>query len=132
MNCQTYIPTVDAIIQHCLRTYGGTIAKRSNTLDIKIGSDRFHVNVTDGNRFGKFTLYHRNRQRALDGKYHYHKQGNYGSLAYAIYVAFTHEFTKVLDIGTSQEDYRRFKQDALKYYNPWLETTDSLGGDFFY
>lgn len=127
----TYIPEVDRVIQHCIRTYGGTTWLKNNVLYIKIGTDLFHVNITDGQRFRKFTLYHQNRQRALDGKRYNHVQlvGKY--LDYVVYRAFTHEFNKTLGIESTTEDWQRFRQDALWYYDPWADDND-LGAWFFY
>ena len=127
----TFIPKVDAVIQHGLRTYGGSVYVKGDFLVIKISSDAFHANLKDKSRLGKVYLYHQNKGRNLDGKRYSHLQMVCHNLDYAIYQAFVHNFNKTLGIKPTKQDWWRFEADARKFYDPWCDWKE-LGASFFY
>lgn len=104
---------------YCETLYGGSHeiqeTKNGKFLIIKNEYDRFKINLSDKVRFGKFSLYHRNYGRLLDGRYVYHVQCYTKNLSYAIYISYTHTFNKSNKIFSSSEDYNRFMIDWKRY-----------------
>ena len=82
-------------------------------MDIKNEKDNFKVNLTDKQRFGEYTLFHKNHYYDLNN---YHTQGKYKDLHFLIFVAATHSINKEVGIKSTAEDWFAFKKDALKYY----------------
>lgn len=105
--------------QFLIELYGGKYHVTTNTLGhkilvINVDEDVFKINLSDKTRFGKFDLFHRNSGRDLQGNYHYHRQGQFYTLSFAMYIAWTHKFNKDLGIPFNKEDYERLMQDYKK------------------
>lgn len=103
------------IIQHLRNTYGGSLKYKDHCLILEIGSDKFRVNLTDKNRFGYYTFFHRSNARRLDGKYDYHVQLKTSNLGKGLFQCWTHELHKESNIWYTEEDWKRFVDDAHKY-----------------
>lgn len=106
--------------------YGGEYKVTTNSfghkiLVINVDEDVFKINLTDKTRFGQYDLYHRNSGRNLQGNYNYHRQGQFYSLSFAMYLAWTHKFNKDLGIPYNKEDYERLMSDYKKSLEPKYE-----------
>lgn len=84
-------------------------------LEIQNGHDMFHISLADKERFGKFSLYHRNYGKFLNGSYGWHLQCKCWTLSYAIVQAYGHSFHKDNDLWLNKEDYDRLMADWRKY-----------------
>lgn len=104
-----------AVLNYCIFNYGGSCVREDDLLRIFVNGDEFYINTTDGKRFGHYTIYHRNQSRHIDGVKRFHVQVQVNNLAYAFFVCFTHAFNKNYNILNRPEDYKRFKEDAIKY-----------------
>ena len=103
------------IIRHLRNTYGGTITCKDKYMYIEIDGDKFRVDLTDKQRFGYYTFFHRDSGRRLDGKYYYHTQLKDKCLAHGLFLVWCHKFNKKLDIWPTPEDWTKFVNDAYKY-----------------
>lgn len=103
------------IIRHLRDTYGGTVTYKDECLYIEVNGDKFRVNLTDKERFGYYTFFHRNSGRNLDGKYYYHTQLKDKDLAHGLFLIWCHKFNKDLNIWSTHEDWTRFVNDAYRY-----------------
>ena len=99
-------------INYLIFLYGGRYEIRDTILFIWCGDDRFHVNLLDNSRFGKYTFFHKNR--AYRQQY-CHKQFDCRDLEFGLFKCFTHDFNKKYGIPYTTEDWIRFKNDALTY-----------------
>lgn len=96
--------------------YGGIHVIETSTMGhsiliIENGRDKFKVNLSDKDRFGKYTLYHRDYGKKLDGRWCYHPQIRSRNLSYIIWISYTHDFNKSIGIFDNRENYERFFQD---------------------
>ena len=112
--------------------YGGThyFTKHPMGYDILVienGYDKFKINLTDKDRFGKFTLFHRNFGAFLDGTYAYHKQVEGRDLSYILFCAYQHDFAKKNGISWNKENYQRLMQDWRRYCNEQIIQENSGG-----
>lgn len=103
------------IIRHLRNIYGGIISYKDDCLYVEINGDKFRVNLTDKQRFGYYTFFHRDSGRRLDGKYYYHTQLKDKDLAHGLFLVWCHKFNKDLGIWSTHEDWLRFVNDAYKY-----------------
>ena len=103
------------IIRHLRATYGGILTYKDNCLYVEIDGDKFRVNLTDKQRFGYYTFFHRDSGRRLDGKYYYHTQLKDKELAHGLFLVWCHKFNKSLGIWPTEEDWLRFINDAYQY-----------------
>ena len=103
------------IIRHLRNTYGGIISYKDDCLYVEVNGDKFRVNLTDKQRFGYYTFFHRDSSRRLDGKYYYHTQLKDKCLAHGLFLVWCHKFNKELDIWSTHEDWTKFVNDAYKY-----------------
>lgn len=103
------------IIRHLRNTYGGIISYKDDCLYVEVNGDKFRVNLTDKQRFGYYTFFHRDSGRRLDGKYYYHTQLKDRCLAHGLFLVWCHKFNKELDIWSTHEDWTKFVNDAYKY-----------------
>jgi hypothetical protein len=92
--------------------YGGNTKINGSILWIYTEEDVFKVNLTDYQRFGKYTFFHKNRF-PNDGNFH--KQMTCCDLEYGLFRCFTHYFNRRYRIPYSKEDWECFRRDALKY-----------------
>jgi hypothetical protein len=106
----------NSFIKFCIDNYGGSYSIVDNLLVMQVDTDLFKVNLTDKERFGSYTLYHKSNNR-LDGKVCFHVQCKTRNLDFALFVSFVHKFNKNLGIKFEKEDFMRFKQDCIKYSN---------------
>ena len=103
------------IIRHLRNTYGGIISYKDDCLYVEVNGDKFRVNLTDKQRFGYYTFFHRDSGRRLDGKYYYHTQLKDKCLAHGLFLVWCHKFNKELDIWSTHEDWTKFVNDAYNY-----------------
>lgn len=103
------------IIRHLRNIYGGIISYKDDCLYVEVNGDKFRVNLTDKQRFGYYTFFHRDSGRRLDGKYYYHTQLKDKCLAHGLFLVWCHKFNKELDIWSTHEDWTKFVNDAYKY-----------------
>lgn len=103
------------IIRHLRNTYGGIISYKDDCLYVEVNDDKFRVNLTDKQRFGYYTFFHRDSGRRLDGKYYYHTQLKDKCLAHGLFLVWCHKFNKELNIWSTHEDWAKFVNDAYKY-----------------
>lgn len=103
------------IIRHLRAVYGGSISYKENCFYVEVNGDKFRVNLTDKERFGYYTFFHRDSGRHLDGKYYYHTQLKDKCLAHGLFLIWCHKFNKDLGIWSTEEDWHRFVNDAYKY-----------------
>lgn len=103
------------IIRHLRNTYGGILSYKDDCLFVEVNGDKFRVNLTDKQRFGYYTFFHRDSGRRLDGKYYYHTQLKDKCLAHGLFLVWCHKFNKELDIWSTHEDWTKFVNDAYKY-----------------
>lgn len=103
------------IIRYLRNTYGGIISYKDDCLYVEVNGDKFRVNLTDKQRFGYYTFFHRDSGRRLDGKYYYHTQLKDKCLAHGLFLVWCHKFNKELDIWSTHEDWAKFVNDAYKY-----------------
>ena len=103
------------IIRHLRDTYGGTVTYKDKCLYVEVNGDKFRVNLTDKERFGYYTFFHRDSGRHLDGKYYYHTQLKDKDLAHGLFLVWCHKFNKDLGIWSTPEDWSCFVNDAYKY-----------------
>lgn len=103
------------IINHLQRTYGGVVTRIDDLLYVEVNGDKFRVNLTDKERFGFYTFFHRDSGRRLDGKWYYHSQLKDKSLAHGLFLIWCHKFNKDLGIWSLEEDWFKFINDAYKY-----------------
>lgn len=102
------------ILWYANQIYGPNITnynKDKTIMFIHTPWDSFKIFLKDKERFGYYTIYHKNK--CTNG---WHKQRTCNKLLFAIYVCIVHGFNKECDIKSHQEDYQRFIQDAKKYY----------------
>lgn len=104
-----------SILNYCIFCYGGKYKLDGNCIRIFVEDDEFYINATDYRRFGKYTIFHRNQQRHIDGKRRFHVQGRSTHLPHAFFLCFTHAFNKKYNIRNSHGDFSRFEKDALEY-----------------
>ena len=62
------------LIRYLCAIYGGKICCKDDCFYVEVNGDKFRVNLTDKQRFGYYTFFHRDSGRRLDGKYYYHSQ----------------------------------------------------------
>ena len=103
------------IIRHLRNTYGGIISYKDDCLYVEVNGDKFRVNLTDKQRFGYYTFFHRDSGRRLDGKHYYHTQLKDRCLAHGLFLVWCHKFNKELNIWSTHEDWTKFVNDAYKY-----------------
>ena len=103
------------IIRHLRATYGGVVSYKDNCLYVEVNGDKFRVNLTDKQRFGYYTFFHRDSGRRLDGKWYYHSQLKDKDLAHGLFLVWCHKFNKELGIWSTHEDWLKFVNDAYKY-----------------
>lgn len=103
------------IIRHLRDTYGGTVTCKDKCLYVEVNGDKFRVNLTDKERFGYYTFFHRNSGRNLDGKYYYHTQLKDKCLAHGLFLIWCHKFNKKVGIWSTHEDWIQFVNDAYRY-----------------
>ena len=103
------------VIRYLRATYGGTISYKDDCFYVKINGDKFRVNLTDKERFGYYTFFHRDSGRRLDGKWYYHTQLKDKCLAHGLFLIWCHKFNKDLGIWSNQDDWQKFVNDAYKY-----------------
>ena len=103
------------ILNYCIYCYGGSYKIEGNLVRIFVEDDEFYINVADRRRFGKYTIYHRNEGRHLDGIRRFHVQTHTTHLPHAFFICFTHAFNKKYKILNQPGDFARFQEDALKY-----------------
>ena len=103
------------IIRHLRNTYGGIISYKDDCLYVEVNGDKFRVNLTDKQRFGYYTFFHRDSGRRLDGKYYYHTQLKDKCLAHGLFLVWCHKLNKELNIWSTHEDWAKFVNDAYKY-----------------
>lgn len=83
-------------LSFCEDIYGGTHSFETTPMGFKLlvienGTDKFKINLSDKDRFGKFNLSHRSNARLLNGNYAYHIQVKAKELSYAIFAAYAHD-----------------------------------------
>ena len=103
------------IIRHLRATYGGVISYKDNCFYVEINGDKFRVNLTDKERFGYYTFFHRDSGSRLDGKMYYHVQLKDKCLAHGLFLIWCHKFNKDIGIWPTNEDWLKFVNDAYKY-----------------
>lgn len=103
------------IIRYLRATYGGILTYKDNCLYVEVDGDKFRVNLTDKQRFGYYTFFHRDSGRRIDGKYYYHTQLKDKELAHGLFLIWCHKFNKDLGIWSTEEDWFRFINDAYQY-----------------
>ena len=74
----------------------------------------FKIYLQDKERFGKYTVSHKNKKEA-NGNWHVQIKCN--SFDYAIYTCLVHGFNKSYNLWSNTEDYYRFRKDALRAWN---------------
>lgn len=112
------------IIHHLRNTYGGTVTYKDNCMYIEVDGDKFRVNLTDKQRFGYYTFFHRDSGRRLDGKYYYHTQLKDKDLAHGLFLVWCHNLNKSIGYFSTHEDWCRFVNDAYKYAKAEDSDTD--------
>jgi hypothetical protein len=103
------------IIHHLRNTYGGAISCKGDCLYVEVDGDKFRVNLTDKQRFGYYTFFHRDSGHRLDGKWYYHTQLKDKCLAHGLFLIWCHKMNKENNIWSTAEDWKRFVNDAYKY-----------------
>lgn len=103
------------IIRHLRATYGGILTYKENCLYVEVDGDKFRVNLTDKERFGYYTFFHRDSGRRLDSKYYYHTQLKDKDLAHGLFLIWCHKLNKTTGIWSTHEDWLQFVNDAYKY-----------------
>lgn len=95
--------------------YGGRHYFTTNSFGHKLlwienEKDKFFINLTDRDRFGKFTLFHKNKRNE-----HFHKQYDSYHMDRALIRAYRHSMHKTYGILEQEEDTKRMKKDWLRY-----------------
>lgn len=103
---------VEAVKDYATSIYGAHFIQKEDLLFIKTDKDFFKVNLKDKERFGNYTLFHKNKIQENG----YHMQGKFKDLHYLIFIAASHDVYKEADINFEKEDWFSFRKDALKYY----------------
>ena len=103
------------IIRHLRNIYGGTVTCKDKCMYVEVDGDKFRVNLSDKQRFGYYTFFHRDSGRRLDGKYYYHTQLKDKCLAHGLFLVWCHKFNKELNVWPTHEDWTKFVNDAYKY-----------------
>lgn len=103
------------VIRHLRNTYGGVLTYKDNCFYVEVEGDKFRVNLSDKERFGYYTFFHRDSGRRLDGKYYYHTQLKDKDLAHGLFLVWSHKLNKSNGIWHTYEDWERFVNDAYKY-----------------
>lgn len=86
-------------------------------LYIENGPDKFKINLTDKNRFGKYTLFHQSDKKDKSGHVRFHSQLKTRNLHCAIFVAYAHQVHKNNNIYWHQEDIDRLMEDWRAWIN---------------
>jgi len=96
-----------------IELYSGRYIIQDKVIFLYIEKDVFYFNLTDKERFGVFTIFHKNKF----GNPGYHVQCSARTILYAFFICFTHNFNVENNIKNTTEDFVRFKTDCLKRLN---------------
>ena len=89
-------------------------SKDNNIMFLHTHFDDFKIYLKDKERFDKYTVSHKNK---VEAKGNWHVQMTCKNLDYAIYMCLVHGFNKIYNLWSTNEDYYRFCNDAIKAYN---------------
>lgn len=92
--------------------YNMTYKRDGNQLFVYGAQSMFKVNLTDMNRFGVYTLYHKNNHRIDKAKTTWHPQLKSKDIYKVIFYAFSHDFYKNNNLWANEHDVAWFKKDV--------------------
>lgn len=99
-------------LDYLIELYGGEYKIVNHFLFFSVGNDTFKVSLLDGSRFNEWSFFHQNKFGNTTAR---HLQLKCRDFEYGLFKCFTHEFNKTYDIPYSNEDFFRFREDAIKY-----------------